>query len=93
MQTRTGELTLLGSTDVGSASTRPLTVLVEVLPGAAATEVAVVATVVAMVVVKEEVSFSHPMCCSPLLTLSQATVVAAAVSIFRPLKRSDDLTK
>jgi hypothetical protein len=46
-------LTLIGSTDVGSASTRPLTVLVAALLAEAATEAAAVDTVEATAAVKE----------------------------------------
>jgi hypothetical protein len=50
-------LTLLDSTDVESASTRPLTVPAVVLPVAAATEAAAVVTV-EVTAVDKEVSFS-----------------------------------
>jgi hypothetical protein len=83
VQTRASRLTVPDSTDVGSASTRPLTALAEVLPEAAAMEAAVVDTAVDTVVVKEEVRLSHHICYSSLLTKYQATVVDA-VSICRP---------
>jgi hypothetical protein len=92
VQTRASRLTFPDSTDVGSASTRPLTALAEVLPEAAATEAAVVDTAADTVVVKEEVSFLHHDCYSCLLTDQKATVAAAVVSISRPFNRSDDLT-
>lgn len=57
--TRANALTILDSTDVGSVSTRPLTVLEAVLPEAAATEAAAADTVEGTVEDKEEVRFPH----------------------------------
>ena len=61
--TRANALTIPDSTDVGSASTRPLTALEVVLPEAAATEAAAVDTVEDTVEDKEEdkeeVRFPH----------------------------------